>query len=627
MPADHEAEDTDFVDGFLTRWASKSRTDITRCRESLDVAVAALDECLDDGLDPPLAIACVEAQVWRRAVNKSHVWAFVDAISRLRPAHAIDDRTLPPEILVANATEQFYCGLTFDFHDHHSLFTSSLNDACLWHPTQSALTFEAATAAISRLRAQGLSTSAAVHDVGTPRGRRLFRYPDGELRVDVSGDLLEDDDDDVFSSAGERRTIARLVLEDHDDVTEASRSPAWSLATHVDGRRHVALAEAWADPRRRSHQPWLLAALSSRAVVEACLDKDYPVPRGLFAAAFPPGAAGSQARVATAEAVIHDASRSVGDQQMPKKRSALTAIPTTPVAMKKRQPRKSQDEDRLKKAMAFARRIVAFEVKARGPPDPEWRRRLCEAVFQSRGADVAESLLMELGFPDLPSAPAMAAAHDSVSWLEQLRKSRDLDAGRPLTAASAKGAVNAVSYLLQNRVPADSPNDFRRTPLGAASQSGSVSAVQLLLNAGADVDKAAPGDPLGYAPLHLARTVDVAQVLLDAGADPRKPSLNGHSPYDILPAHISRYLKPQGGGGGSNQQQQQQRGQNNNHQQGSSSGSGPSTTTTATPSPTNDVASTVLTTDQSAKSTDDDPPNPRPIAIAGHSTTDLRTTD
>jgi len=650
---------------FLQDWARTAGfNDLTLVRESFDLGVVALRESLEDAVEPPLALASVLAYVWRKATVKRDLWHFVHTVGRLRPELGLDEAALPVFPQSKQFTAQlcrFWCSLQFDEEMHEENLAAALADACLWHPTTNSLTFETAVAAIARLRSQGTSTSLAT-------SRAAARIP---VRFTSSseqhGALHHSLISDHRATYGQTMPVSTLssqqepihsppIQNSHYKFTheiashsndfplgfhqknDASLTPPWTVAAETWRRRHTeALADAWAQAHsRRRHQPWLLAALSSPAVIEACVEKQQPVPRALLAAAIPSGSSGSLCRAALIEAALSAASgssstgrgnshhylrrrhialgskdRSVENNTMssssddhryapPGSTTGDGNISSTFVV----DDESSQTASRVRKleaAVALAKRIIHLEI-AYCPLDDAWRYRLCLAVFQHGAHDVqgAEALLVDcLGLPLLrASAARLAATYDSARWLHALANDHGLDLDdlgqsnesspdnfttnsqsssswqyadqyysqlrlgkgeaqhskhhpsksptggsllRPLAVAAANDATHALRYLLHRAVRPDHPTkDIVATPLSLAARAGHTEALSLLLAAGAD--PSAP-DPQGNTPLHFARSVEIAQSLLDHGSDPRIRNNTGHTPYDILPAHITRYLR------------------------------------------------------------------------------------
>jgi len=103
-----------------------------------------------------------------------------------------------------------------------------------------------------------------------------------------------------------------------------------------------------------------------------------------------------------------------------------------------------------------------------------------------------------------------------------------------LTAAAARGDLDAVRWCLRFGVDVDSPSRFGwygslgQTPLTVAAQHGRVEVVRLLLRNGADPNLRDFGsDNPKYTPLSTAAThgqLEVCRILLEAGADPNVPT-------------------------------------------------------------------------------------------------------
>lgn len=109
-----------------------------------------------------------------------------------------------------------------------------------------------------------------------------------------------------------------------------------------------------------------------------------------------------------------------------------------------------------------------------------------------------------------------------------------MDAGKALTAAAAKGNTNDVQRILEEcRVHPDTVNEFGRTALQVMMM-GNSKIASLLLEKGADPNIQ---DKHGIAPVHdAARTgfLDTLQVLVEYGASVNIPDQSG-----ALPIHIA----------------------------------------------------------------------------------------
>uniref|UniRef100_A0A1A8LV86 Cyclin-dependent kinase 4 inhibitor D n=1 Tax=Nothobranchius pienaari TaxID=704102 RepID=A0A1A8LV86_9TELE len=109
-----------------------------------------------------------------------------------------------------------------------------------------------------------------------------------------------------------------------------------------------------------------------------------------------------------------------------------------------------------------------------------------------------------------------------------------MEAGKALTAAAAKGNTNEVQRILEEcRVHPDTVNEFGRTALQVMMM-GNSKIASLLLEKGADPNLQ---DRQGIAPIHdAARTgfLDTLQVLVEHGASVNLPDHNG-----ALPIHIA----------------------------------------------------------------------------------------
>lgn len=466
------------VEAFLKAWQRAAGTDEATVRERFTAGAAAVDECQADGVDPPLAIGAMLAYVWQRATDKCQVYRFVETLSRLDNEFSLEVSALPAEVARDDASmSEFWLSLEFDENVHEQLLKRALDDASLRHPVSTALNVELATAAVCRWRAQGASCVGARH----------------------------------VHRANEDECAASAV-----DKTGASRRAVESVAA------------AWADPARRRHQPWLLAALSSPLVVEALVEKTLlldaradGIPRALLAAAMPTGRAGSRAR------------------------GALLKHAFAPPSL----AAKNLSIERLEATVHIASRLVSIE-RSFNEPTESWRAAVAFAVFAARAQDVqgADALLLQgIELASLRVAPRLAAQFDAPGWLDRLAAlGVDLDQNddvglRPLIYAAKASAINSVAYLLQI-VPPDQPqNDALTTPLCAAAHAGAVEVVRLLLAHGADPNATPTKNLDGLAPLHFAKNCQIANLLLAAGADPRQRSNAGHTPFDVLPAHVARY--------------------------------------------------------------------------------------
>uniref|UniRef100_A0A7N8XCH2 Cyclin-dependent kinase 4 inhibitor D n=2 Tax=Mastacembelus armatus TaxID=205130 RepID=A0A7N8XCH2_9TELE len=111
---------------------------------------------------------------------------------------------------------------------------------------------------------------------------------------------------------------------------------------------------------------------------------------------------------------------------------------------------------------------------------------------------------------------------------------REMDAGKALTAAAAKGNNGEVRRILEeSRVHPDTLNEFGRTALQVMMM-GNSKIASLLLEKGANPNVQ---DRHGIAPIHdAARTgfLDTVQVLVEYGASVNIPDQSG-----ALPIHIA----------------------------------------------------------------------------------------
>uniref|UniRef100_A0A665X7E6 Cyclin-dependent kinase 4 inhibitor D n=2 Tax=Echeneis naucrates TaxID=173247 RepID=A0A665X7E6_ECHNA len=109
-----------------------------------------------------------------------------------------------------------------------------------------------------------------------------------------------------------------------------------------------------------------------------------------------------------------------------------------------------------------------------------------------------------------------------------------MDAGKALTAAAAKGNRTEVQRILEeSRVHPDTPNEFGMTALQVMMM-GNSKIASLLLEKGADPNVQ---DKYGIAPVHdAARTgfLDTLRVLVEYGASVNTPDQSG-----ALPIHIA----------------------------------------------------------------------------------------
>ncbi|XP_008413491.1 cyclin-dependent kinase 4 inhibitor D [Poecilia reticulata] len=109
-----------------------------------------------------------------------------------------------------------------------------------------------------------------------------------------------------------------------------------------------------------------------------------------------------------------------------------------------------------------------------------------------------------------------------------------MDAGKALTAAAAKGNADEVQRILEEcRVHPDTPNEFGRTALQVMMM-GSSKVARLLLEKGAEPNVQ---DKHGIAPVHdAAQTgfLETLQVLVEHGASVNIQDQNG-----ALPIHIA----------------------------------------------------------------------------------------
>lgn len=109
-----------------------------------------------------------------------------------------------------------------------------------------------------------------------------------------------------------------------------------------------------------------------------------------------------------------------------------------------------------------------------------------------------------------------------------------MDAGKALTAAAAKGNTSEVQRILEEcRVHPDTPNEFSRTALQVMMM-GNSKIASLLLEKGANPNVQ---DRHGITPVHdAARTgfLDTVEVLVEYGASVNIPDRSG-----ALPIHIA----------------------------------------------------------------------------------------
>ncbi|KAM9314382.1 cyclin-dependent kinase 4 inhibitor D [Pholidichthys leucotaenia] len=108
-----------------------------------------------------------------------------------------------------------------------------------------------------------------------------------------------------------------------------------------------------------------------------------------------------------------------------------------------------------------------------------------------------------------------------------------MDAGKALTAAAAKGDTSEVQRILDEcRVHPDTRNEFGRTALQVMMM-GNSKIAGLLLEKGAEPNVQ---DKHGIAPIHdAARTGfrDTLEVLVEYGASVNVPDHNGHLPIHL----------------------------------------------------------------------------------------------
>jgi ankyrin repeat protein len=94
--------------------------------------------------------------------------------------------------------------------------------------------------------------------------------------------------------------------------------------------------------------------------------------------------------------------------------------------------------------------------------------------------------------------------------------------------AARSGLIERVARLLDDGIPADSPNDLGSTPLHLAAMGGHADITRLLIERGATVDAR---NSHGNTPLLFADTLAVVKVLLAAGADPNVDVGGGITPF------------------------------------------------------------------------------------------------
>ncbi|XP_023128546.1 cyclin-dependent kinase 4 inhibitor D [Amphiprion ocellaris] len=124
-----------------------------------------------------------------------------------------------------------------------------------------------------------------------------------------------------------------------------------------------------------------------------------------------------------------------------------------------------------------------------------------------------------------------------------------MDAGKALTAAAARGNTGEVQWILEEcRVHPDTVNEFGRTALQVMMM-GNSKIASLLLEKGAEPNVQ---DKHGIAPIHdAARTgfLDTLQVLVEYGASVNIPDQNGTLPIHIAiqEGHLEvvKFLAPQ----------------------------------------------------------------------------------
>ncbi|XP_022046310.1 cyclin-dependent kinase 4 inhibitor D [Acanthochromis polyacanthus] len=124
-----------------------------------------------------------------------------------------------------------------------------------------------------------------------------------------------------------------------------------------------------------------------------------------------------------------------------------------------------------------------------------------------------------------------------------------MDAGKALTTAAARGNTGEVQWILEEcRVHPDTVNEFGRTALQVMMMGNSKIAT-LLLEKGAEPNIQ---DKHGIAPIHdAARTgfLDTLQVLVEYGASVNMPDQNGTLPIHIAiqEGHLDvvKFLAPQ----------------------------------------------------------------------------------
>lgn len=520
---------TKFVLDLVREWALAAGCGTARVQESFETAVAAVEESSKDGLDPCLGLAAVVAHAWRRAVDKEELWVFTEKLGALEPGLGLDAAKLPENMRTSQGAHDFWCALGFEEH-HDDLLNQAIIEASLSHPTASPLAFEMAVGAVARYRTQGSSTHVALvkadETAARQRAASLVRRH-APLSGATAKHATEDDDEDDDGHS--------LAYPRHHAAAEGAVRPPWTVAAKLAQRRVAeGLANAWVDGARRAEQPWLLAALSSPAVVDAVVDKSLlnnedvdDIPRALLMAAIPHGPAGSVARASLIERALSPPSH-----------------------------HKRSSPDRVTAALCFAQRIVDLERSFHPQLEASWRAAVARAIFATRVTKQAQALLVgDIAFPELEVAPHIAAEFDDLDWLQTLAEAGvDLDlptaedGARPLAHAARTGAISALTYLLNDvKVDPDDPaKDTGVTPLAAAAKAGDTKAVSLLLGYGADPNRAPASDSDGHAPLHVAKNVEVANLLVEAGACPRQRSNSGHTPFEILPAHVTRYVKLHG---------------------------------------------------------------------------------